>query len=43
MSNGIDILDTIDGKPSDSKFDPKLESRQLWGKIFAGFCIFATF
>ena len=42
MSNGIDILDTIDGKPSDSKFDPKLESRQLWGKIFAGFCIFAT-
>jgi phosphate transport system permease protein len=42
MSNGIDILDTIDGQPSDSKFDPKLESRQLWGKIFAGFCIFAT-
>jgi phosphate transport system permease protein len=42
MSNGIDILDTFDGKPSDSKFDPKLESRQLWGKIFAGFCIFAT-
>ena len=42
MSNGIDILDTIDGKPSDSKFDPKLVSRQLWGKIFAGFCIFAT-
>jgi phosphate transport system permease protein len=42
MSNGIDILETIDGQPSDSKFDPKLESRQLWGKIFAGFCIFAT-
>ena len=42
MSNGIDILDTIDGQPSDSKFEPKLESRQLWGKIFAGFCIFAT-
>jgi phosphate transport system permease protein len=42
MSNGIDILDTIDGMPSDSKFEPKLESRQLWGKIFAAFCIFAT-
>ncbi|MFZ4556311.1 MAG: phosphate ABC transporter permease PstA [Pseudanabaena sp.] len=42
MSNGIDILDTIDGQPSDSKFEPKLESRQLWGKIFAAFCIFAT-
>lgn len=42
MSNGIDILDTIDGLPGDSKFEPKLESRQLWGKIFAAFCIFAT-
>jgi phosphate transport system permease protein len=42
MSNGIDILDTVDGKSSDSKFAPKLESRQLWGKIFAAFCIFAT-
>ena len=42
MSNGIDILDTIDGQPTDSRFDPKLESRQLWGKIFAAFCIFAT-
>jgi phosphate transport system permease protein len=42
MSNGIDILDTLDGQPSDSKFEPKLESRQLWGRIFAGFCIFAT-
>ncbi|MEI6329158.1 MAG: phosphate ABC transporter permease PstA [Pseudanabaena sp. ELA645] len=42
MSNGIDILETIDGQPSDSKFEPKLESRQLWGKIFAAFCIFAT-
>jgi len=42
MSNGIDILDTIDGQSSESKFEPKLESRQLWGKIFAAFCIFAT-
>jgi phosphate transport system permease protein len=42
MSNGSDILDTFDGQSSESKFDPKLESRQLWGKIFAGFCIFAT-
>jgi len=42
MSNGIDILDTFDGQPSDSKFEPKLESRQQLGKIFAGFCIFAT-
>ncbi len=42
MSNGIDILDTLDGQSSESKFEPKLESRQLWGKIFAAFCIFAT-
>lgn len=42
MSKGIDILDTIDGQSSESKFEPKLESRQLWGKIFAAFCIFAT-
>lgn len=42
MSNGSDILDTFGGQSSESKFDPKLESRQLWGKIFAGFCIFAT-
>ncbi len=42
MSNGSDILDTFDGQSGESKFDPKLESRQLWGKIFAGFCIFAT-
>ena len=42
MSNGSDILDTFDGSSSESKFDPKLESRQLWGKIFAAFCLFAT-
>ena len=42
MSNVIDILDTIDGQSSESKFEPKLESRQQWGKIFAAFCIFAT-
>jgi phosphate transport system permease protein len=42
MSNGSDILDTFGGQSSESKFDPKLESRQLWGKVFAGFCIFAT-
>ena len=42
MSNGIDILENIDGQPSESKFEPKLESRQLWGKIFSAFCIFAT-
>ncbi|MEI6063289.1 MAG: phosphate ABC transporter permease PstA [Pseudanabaena sp. ELA748] len=42
MNNGIDILEMINGQPSDSKFEPKLESRQLWGKIFAAFCIFAT-
>jgi phosphate transport system permease protein len=42
MSNGIDILENIDGQSSESKFEPKLESRQLWGKIFAAFCIFAT-
>ena len=42
MSNVSDILDTFGGQSSESKFDPKLESRQLWGKIFAGFCIFAT-
>ena len=42
MSNGSDILDPFDGSSSESKFEPKLESRQLWGKIFAAFCIFAT-
>ncbi len=42
MSNGIDILENIDGQPSESRFEPKLQSRQLWGKIFAAFCIFAT-
>ncbi|MBD2177812.1 phosphate ABC transporter permease PstA [Pseudanabaena sp. FACHB-1998] len=42
MSKGLDILENIDGQPSESKFDPKLESRQMWGKIFAAFCIFAT-
>jgi ABC-type phosphate transport system permease subunit len=42
MSNGIDILDRIDGQSNESKFEPKLESRQLWGKIFAAFCILAT-
>ncbi len=42
MSKGLDILENIDGQPSESKFEPKLESRQLWGKIFAAFCIFAT-
>jgi phosphate transport system permease protein len=42
MSNGIDILENIGGQPSESKFEPKLESRQMWGKIFAAFCIFAT-
>lgn len=42
MSKGLDILENIDGQSSESKFDPKLESRQLWGKIFAAFCIFAT-
>ncbi|GBO56549.1 phosphate transport system permease protein PstA [Pseudanabaena sp. lw0831] len=42
MSNGIDILENIDGQPSESKFEPKLESRQFWGKIFSAFCIFAT-
>ncbi len=42
MSKGLDILENIDGLPSESKFEPKLESRQLWGKIFAAFCIFAT-
>jgi phosphate transport system permease protein len=42
MSKGLDILENIDGQSSESKFEPKLESRQLWGKIFAAFCIFAT-
>ncbi len=42
MSNGSDILDTFDGQSGESKFDPKLEARQLWGKVFAAFCIFAT-
>jgi phosphate transport system permease protein len=42
MSNRIDILENIDGQSGKSKFDPKLESRQLWGKIFSTFCIFAT-
>ncbi len=42
MSNGIDIFENIDGQPSASKFEPKLESRQLWGRIFSAFCIFAT-
>jgi len=42
MSNVVDILDTIDGQSSESKFEPKLESRQQWGRIFAAFCIFAT-
>ncbi|OYQ66807.1 phosphate ABC transporter, permease protein PstA [Pseudanabaena sp. SR411] len=42
MSKGLDILENIDEQPSESKFEPKLESRQLWGKIFAAFCIFAT-
>ncbi|MBD2319012.1 phosphate ABC transporter permease PstA [Phormidium tenue] len=42
MSKGLDILENIDEQSSESKFDPKLESRQLWGKIFAAFCIFAT-
>ncbi len=42
MSNGIDILEVIDEQFGESKFEPKLESRQLWGKIFAAFCIFAT-
>jgi len=42
MSKGLDILENIDEPSSESKFEPKLESRQLWGKIFAAFCIFAT-
>jgi phosphate transport system permease protein len=42
MSKGLDILENIDEQSSESKFEPKLESRQLWGKIFAAFCIFAT-
>ncbi|MFN5301385.1 MAG: phosphate ABC transporter permease PstA [Pseudanabaena sp.] len=42
MSKGLDILENIDEPFSESKFEPKLESRQLWGKIFAAFCIFAT-
>ena len=42
MSNGSDILDTFGVQSSDSKFDPKLESRQLAGKIFAAFCVLAT-
>ena len=42
MSKGLDILDTLEGQSSESKFEPKLESRQLWGKVFAAFCIFAT-
>ena len=42
MSNGIDILENIDGQSGESKFNPKLESRQLWGKVFSAFCIFAT-
>ena len=42
MSNGIDILENIDGQSGESKFEPKLESRQFWGKIFSAFCIFAT-
>jgi phosphate transport system permease protein len=42
MSKGLDILEAIDDSSSESKFEPKLESRQLWGKIFAAFCIFAT-
>ena len=42
MSNGIDILENIDGQSSESKFEPQLESRQFWGKVFSAFCIFAT-
>jgi phosphate transport system permease protein len=42
MSNGIDILENIDGQSSESKFEPKLESRQFWGKVFSAFCVFAT-
>ncbi len=42
MSNSSDILETIEGQPIESRFEPKLKSRQLWGKIFAAFCIFAT-
>ncbi|PZU97135.1 MAG: phosphate ABC transporter permease PtsA [Pseudanabaena sp.] len=41
-SKELDALGLSEGQ-EDSKFDPKLESRQLWGKIFAWFCIFATF
>jgi phosphate transport system permease protein len=33
MSKGLDILENIDEQSSES---------QLWGKIFAAFCIFAT-
>jgi phosphate transport system permease protein len=42
MSKVSDMLDRFEGQSSESKFDPQLESRQLWGKVFAGFCIFAT-
>ena len=42
MSKGLDILENIDEPFSESKFEPKLESRQFWGKVFSAFCIFAT-
>lgn len=42
MSKGFDVFESTEAASSDSKFDPKLESRQLWGKAFQAFCIFAT-
>ena len=43
MTKGIDILESSENKAGSSKFDPRLESRNLWGKVFAYFCVFSAF
>lgn len=43
MSKGLDILASSEDQDGSSKFDPQLDSRNFWGKIFAYFCVFSAF
>ena len=43
MTKGFDILDSSEDQAGASKFDPQLDTRNFWGKIFSYFCVFAAF
>ena len=43
MTKGFDILASSEDQAGASKFDPQLDTRNFWGKIFSYFCVFAAF